>query len=98
MSLEENRDFLSQQRDLFRNLHRRSESLVDKQEKEVMSIRDRISRLQARVRALQDTLSSASSTPSVAAIQRRVNSKGIGHSHQDGFSFLEGSVGLGRST
>ena len=76
MSLEDNRDFLVQQRDLFQNLHRRSESLVEKQEKEVMSIRDRISRLQARVRALQDTLSSASSTPSVAAIQRRVELQG----------------------
>ena len=36
MSLEENRVFLLQQRDLCQNLHRRSESLVEKQEKEVV--------------------------------------------------------------
>lgn len=72
MSLEENQEFLIQQRDLFRNLAARSESLVEKREKELTRLAEQIGRLQARVRALQDTLDSGSATPSTAAIQMRV--------------------------
>ena len=72
MSLDENKDFLLKQRDLFQNLQARGEDLVERQEKEHALLSERISRDYARVRALQDTLASASTTPSTAAIQKRV--------------------------
>lgn len=72
MSLEENRDFLLKQRDLFRNLESRGKVIIDKQENEFTLLVERINQSYARSRALQDTQSSASSTPSTAAIQRRV--------------------------
>ena len=72
MSLEDNHAFLLKQRDLFSNLQARSASLVGKQEKEVTLLGERIARSYARQRALQDTLGSASETPSTAAIQHRV--------------------------
>ena len=72
MSLQENRDFLAKQRELFQNLLAQSRASVDRQTMELAALSSRITRLLSRSRALQDALSSSSATPSAAAIQERV--------------------------
>ena len=75
MSLEENQEFLKSQRDLFRSLEARGSQMVERKEKEYSQLGAAIIESQSRVRALKDTLSAASGTPSPAAIQRRVELK-----------------------
>ena len=72
MNLKENREFLHKQKYLFENLLARSSSLAEKLEKELVLHNEEIKRTYDRSRALQDTLSTSSSTPSIASIQKRV--------------------------
>jgi len=76
MGIEDNRDFLLKQKYLFQTLQARGKALLEKKRLEVSRLNETLSRLRSRTRALEETLSSAGETPSIAAIERRVELEG----------------------
>lgn len=72
MSLDENIDFLTEQRRTFRGLLANSERVLEARRQQVRALRDSITRLREKVRVIRQTLISDGRLPSMAAIYARV--------------------------
>ena len=72
MSVEQNISFYEEQFQLFEAVLMNARAAISASEAQVVAMREELDQLRARVRSLRETLTSASSTPSIEALSERL--------------------------